>query len=155
MGEGGGGRGDRVLVRGENSVELLVACLATMWAGAVEVVANPTYTARELAHLVTDSGATAALVDGHLKGLLDDELKRAPATVCIDNNKEMAGVWAAEPASPPQMQGGELAALQYTSGTTGHPKAASLTHAKVVAYLRSGHIAWSWNDADVLVPHRK
>src|SRR3546814_14596136 len=101
MVERGVGRGDRVLVMGENSVELLVACLATMWAGAVEVVANPTYTARELAHLVTDSGDTAALVDGHLKGLLDDALKRAPATVCIDNNKEMARVWPAEPASPP------------------------------------------------------
>src|SRR3546814_13811139 len=48
MVERGVGRGDRVLVMGENSVELLVACLATMWAGAVEVVANPTYTAREL-----------------------------------------------------------------------------------------------------------
>src|SRR3546814_14807742 len=102
MVERGVGRGDRVLVMGENPVALPAACLATMWAGAVEVVANPTYTARELAHLVTASGRPAALVAGHLKRFLDDAQKRAPATVCIENNTEMDGVWPAEPAARPQ-----------------------------------------------------
>ena len=64
--------GDRVLVTGRTSVELVLAYLGVLRAGAAMVPADPGSTAGELAHLIADSGAVAAWADAepleHLHG---------------------------------------------------------------------------------------
>jgi len=144
-------RGDRVLIIGENSVEMVVACLATMWAGGVEVVASPMATEREIRHLADDSGALVALADRRSFALIDEPIRDAPASLCFDDPEQRTALRAVSRVPAPRMHGDELAALQYTSGTTGRPKGAALTHANLVAYLRSVHIAWRWTDSDVLL----
>ena len=60
MRERGVRAGDRVLVTGRTSIELVLAYLGVLRAGAAMVPADPGSTAGELAHLIADSGAVAA-----------------------------------------------------------------------------------------------
>lgn len=100
--------GDRVVVATPNGYEMLLLCLAASRAGAIPVPVNPQLTKAEYDHIVRDSRATFAVrsateVDGA------EPLREA--------------VWT-EPR--------EVAALFYTSGTTGTPKGVELSHRALV-----------------------
>jgi long-chain acyl-CoA synthetase len=103
------GRGDRVVVALPNGYDLFLLCLAVARAGGVAVPVNPKMSDAEIDHVIADSGA----------GLVLRECAPPPA----------AGtpVAAAAPADP-----GDLAMLFYTSGTTGKPKGAELSHRALV-----------------------
>ena len=72
--------GDRVLLAARSSLGFVRCYLGALRAGAVVVLANPGSTARELAHLVTDSGASVAFADSAPAGLLAG-LPSPPMTV--------------------------------------------------------------------------
>src|SRR6185437_12529544 len=72
--------GDRVLLAARSSLGFVRCYLGALRAGAVVVLANPAYTAAELAHLVTDSAVTVAFADsGHARLLAG--MPNAPLTV--------------------------------------------------------------------------
>jgi malonyl-CoA/methylmalonyl-CoA synthetase len=144
-------RGGRVLIVGYNSLEMMLACLATMWAGGVEVVANPMSTRREISHLLDDSGARILLADRPFLDLFDEAFQDKWPSMALDESEFATALQGSPPMPAPRMSCDEPAGLQYTSGTTGKPKGALLTHANLVAYIRSVHIAWRWTDADVLL----
>lgn len=114
----GVGRGDRVAVQLENRPEFVLAWFAILKAGAALVPINPHLTPREIDYLVEDSGAALVLRDEHFEGGFEDDPRELPAVAPDD-----------------------LAALVYTSGTTGAPKGAMLTHRNYV-----------W-DAEAIVAH--
>jgi malonyl-CoA/methylmalonyl-CoA synthetase len=117
--------------------------LGALRAGAVAVLANPAYTAAELAHLVTDSGATVAFADPGPARLLAG-LPNAP--LCVDPAEVPAG-----PPSTAIVPGpGDTALLAYTSGTTGKPKAVPLTHRGLLISVRVAMASWGWREDDVL-----
>ena len=97
--------GDRVALLLGNTVDFAVAYFGALRAGRVAVPLNPAYTADERDHAITDSGA--ALV--------------------VSEPGESDGTAPAVPRS------GDLAVLLYTSGTSGRPKGAMLTHAALAA----------------------
>ncbi|MFD1371491.1 class I adenylate-forming enzyme family protein [Actinoplanes sichuanensis] len=99
--------GDRVALVLGNTVDFAVAYFGVLRAGRVAVPLNPGYTADERDHAITDSGASL-VVDGPPGA---DETGAAPAV----------------PKS------NDLAVLLYTSGTSGRPKGAMLTHAALAA----------------------
>jgi long-chain acyl-CoA synthetase len=99
--------GDRVALLLGNTVEFAVVYFGTLRAGRVAVPLNPGYTAEEREHAITDSGA-ALIVDG------------PPDTAETGDT----------PAVP---KSNDLAVLLYTSGTSGRPKGAMLTHAALAA----------------------
>jgi long-chain acyl-CoA synthetase len=99
--------GDRVAIVLGNSPEFVAAYFGTLRAGRVAVPLNPGYTADELDFAIGDSGA-ALTIDG--LGGLD-------------------GV----PLTEAQAEQQDLAVLLYTSGTSGRPKGAMLTHAALAA----------------------
>ena len=143
----GVGPGDRVgLVMG-NIPELVVTYFGTLRAGLVAVPVNTSYTGAELRHLLTDCGA-AVVVCG--RGLADTvldatgevasvrhvvvaDVSEAPAGA-LTLDALLAGGGSAEPLDG--TTGGEdLALLMYTSGTSGRPKGAMLSHRALLANL--------------------
>jgi acyl-CoA synthetase (AMP-forming)/AMP-acid ligase II len=128
--------GERVLIAAGASVGFVRCYLGALRAGAVVVLANPAYTAAELAHLVADSGAVFAFTQ--------------PGVPSSIPSVDVAGV----PDGPP---GGitptpdDIALLAYTSGTTGTPKGVPLTHRNLTASIGAAMAAWRWSDSDVLV----
>jgi malonyl-CoA/methylmalonyl-CoA synthetase len=131
--------GDRLLCSASPSVELVVAHLAALRLGVVVVPANTAYGPDELGRIVADAAPRAALVDapGRVSGLPTFgpavELEDGPAP-------RLDG---AEPGDP--------AMILYTSGTTGRPKGAVLSHGNLLASARAVTIAWRWTPGDRLV----
>ncbi len=139
-------KGDRVAVVLGNVVEFAVSYYGALRAGLVVVPINPAYTARELAHLLSDSGARLAVVAGPYLAALSEARESAPAleTIVAVGGERTEGVLRysevlaqAQPGpAGPVGAGEDLAVLLYTSGTTGTPKGAMLTHRALLADLR-------------------
>jgi malonyl-CoA/methylmalonyl-CoA synthetase len=138
--------GDRVLVSAEASLELVVAHVACLRLGLVVVPANTAYRAAELAHLVGDARPRAAIADDAARA---DALRAADPTL-----KVVTPALALSDAAPPPLDATPPEApalIGYTSGTTGRPKGAVLSHANLLASVESLRLAWRWSPADRLV----
>lgn len=103
--------GERVVVALPNSYGQLLACFAVSRAGAIAVPVNARMQADEIDHVIADSGAAWVVRD------LDD--------LAGDERLDVA-----VPAEP-----GDVAAIFYTSGTTGLPKGVRLTHRSLVGQV--------------------
>jgi malonyl-CoA/methylmalonyl-CoA synthetase len=137
-------RGDRVLLAGPSSLDLVVAYLAILRAGAVVVPADAAATPRELAHLLDHSGALVACAAGDAYGRLASAV---PTLLALDD----AALGAGDALRVPELDADDPAVLAYTSGTTGRPKGVPLTHANLLASTRGAMAAWRWTADDVLV----
>lgn len=143
----GVGPGDRMLFSAESSLELVIAHVAALRSGIVVVPTNTAYREREVAHIVRDARPKAALVDsGDRAGWVrtaaeGDTLVLGPDVDLPDHDPE-----ALDAAAPD-----EPALIGYTSGTTGSPKGAVLSHANLLAGSESVALAWRWTAADRLV----
>jgi acyl-CoA synthetase (AMP-forming)/AMP-acid ligase II len=105
-------RGDRVAIRLPNGVDWCLAFFGSLLAGAVPVPVNTRFREHEVAHVLADSGAA------HVVEPTADLPSGAPLAV--------------EDLGPT-----DLAALFYTSGTTGSPKGAALSHRNVLSALEA------------------
>ena len=133
--------GDRVLLSAPSSVDLILAYVGAVRAGLTVVPANTAYTSRELAHLVADAGPRLAVLDepGRLAGL------DVPATT-----PDLAGLPPGGAATLDAAAPDDLGLIVYTSGTTGLPKGAPLTHANLLATAHAVRLAWRWTPEDRL-----
>ncbi|MFE0734715.1 AMP-binding protein [Streptomyces sp. NPDC058855] len=122
--------GDRVAIMLPNIVHWPVVWLAALKAGAVAVPVNASYRRADLAFLLRDSGARVVFTDHERAGLLKEvagaEADLADLRVVDVADDGSAAFPETAPAVRPTAE--TLANLQYTSGTTGFPKACMLTH---------------------------
>ena len=133
----GVGPGDRVALLLPNSGAFLVAYFAAVKLGAVAVSMNVMSPPRELSFVLQDSGARALVVDASLAGqveaapgLLVVVAGAAPGAELHLENLVATSAIELEPCDlPPEAP----AAILYTSGTTGVPKGATLSHANVIS----------------------
>jgi malonyl-CoA/methylmalonyl-CoA synthetase len=139
--------GDRMLFSASSSLELVVAHVAALRAGIVVVPMNTAYREREVAHVVTDARPKAALVDdGDRARWISRAAGDDVVVVRPDVGLPDADASALDSPAPEQP-----ALIGYTSGTTGSPKGAVLTHANLLAGCQAVRIAWRWTAADRLV----
>ena len=118
--------GDRVIFVGPSVDEFVIAYLGIQAAGATVVPVNPLCTASELEYFIADAEASLAIA---WRGL-DAPARAAAATAGIDFLELAPGAptgGAAALSAPEERANDDVAAILYTSGTTGHPKGAELT----------------------------
>ncbi len=138
--------GDRVLLSAESSGELVASYLACLRMGLVVMPTNTAYGARELAHVVADARPRAAIVDDPERAALVRELS--------PSMQILAPTLDAPDGPTPRLdeaERGSPALICYTSGTTGQPKGAVLSHANCLASAEGLRLAWRWTDADRLL----
>ncbi len=147
------GKGDRVGIMLPNCPQYLIAAFAILRLGAVVVNINPSYTAREVLTVATDSGIKVLVTLNVLAPLaLGIRSQTAIEHIVISSIDEYSGHGLGHPhvegtRSLTDLIAGverarifrvkiapdDLAVLQYTGGTTGTPKGAMLTHRNIFA----------------------
>jgi len=132
-------KGDRVGILAPNCPEYVVAFYGTLLAGGVLTTFNPLYREREVQHQLEDAGAVV-LFHSTLHGPLVDGVRDGAKTVRhylnLDEIWTLADSVAGEPARVAIDPEEDLAALPYSSGTTGLPKGVMLTHFNLVSNVR-------------------
>lgn len=141
--------GDRVAVGLPNSPELVTAVLGVLYAGAVLVPLNPAYTPDELLYLVEDSGVRAAIVTEEHAALLMHG--RSPELALIATHPDELTRAAPAPEAAAGVDPAAPALLVYTSGTTGRPKGAILSHRALLTNFTTVARAWEWTADDRLL----
>jgi malonyl-CoA/methylmalonyl-CoA synthetase len=140
-------KGDRVAFFLGNRPELVLAYLAVIRLGAVMVPINLAYRQREITHMLEDSEPRLLITERVqlpiLEGMDIGDLLLAED---LDGLSGDAAGFA-----PPAVEGGDLAMLLYTSGTTGKSKGAEITHDNVLATVTGLLAAWAWEPADALL----
>ncbi|MCX5203580.1 long-chain fatty acid--CoA ligase [Streptomyces sp. NBC_00237] len=133
-------RGDRIAHLGPNHPSFLETLFASGLLGAVFVPLNTRLAMPEIAYQLADSGARILIHHPSVPGTTDNGPTTAPDLLEVGQDYERALAEAPsdpidEPVSPD-----DVCIIMYTSGTTGRPKGAMLTHANLV-----------WNAVNVLV----
>jgi acyl-CoA synthetase (AMP-forming)/AMP-acid ligase II len=130
----GVGAGDRVALIYPTCAEFFYTFVGALRVGAVPVPLYPTLGVEATASILRSAGAVAVATIGWFRRHVDESARLAPAVRSV---LEPPDLEAAEPA--PRLHEGsedELALVQYTSGSTGHPRGVMLTHRNVVSTCR-------------------
>jgi malonyl-CoA/methylmalonyl-CoA synthetase len=148
--------GDRVAAQTEKSVPGLVLYLATVRAGAVYLPLNTAYTLNELEYFITDAEPSLVVCDPSRAqgiGAIAAKVGAKVETLGADCKGSLTDAVAkAKPefATVPRADD-DLAAILYTSGTTGRSKGAMLTHDNLASNSLSLVDYWRFTDKDVLI----
>lgn len=128
--------GDRVALALENSPAFVTAYFGILRAGLVAVPVNTGYTAPEAARLLADADVHVVLCDDTTTAVVEEAVA-GTTRVLVDPAGFDAVVAAGRAAGPQEARsGGEnLAVLMFTSGTSGRPRGAMLSHRALLANL--------------------
>ena len=147
-------RNDRVAIFSHNSYAFVVAYFALARVGAISVPLNFTFTAREVRYVLSDSGASAVIVEDALVDTLGAAqvaigigvvIGRRPGWTSFDRLLEHGD------ATEPDVEIGDDDPLQllYTSGTTSAPKGAIMTNRNLIAQYLSDIVDGEYHRDDV------
>jgi long-chain acyl-CoA synthetase len=132
--------GDRVGIMLPNVPYFGVVYYGVLRAGGVVVPMNVLLKAREVSFYLSDSGAKHLFVWHEFAASAEEGAKDAGAEVIISEPGEFERLLAGAPREPDDVErdGSDTAVILYTSGTTGTPKGAELTHSNMLENCRHG-----------------
>ena len=143
--------GDRVLVQVDKTPAAVVLYLACLKAGAVYTPINTAYTAPEVAYFL-DNAEPRLFVAGSADRVPAGCTARVETLTASGSGSWYGRVEDAQPlAGTAARADDDIAALVYTSGTTGRSKGAMLTHANLRTNAETLCAYWGWRDDDVLL----
>ena len=149
--------GDRVAVQVEKSPEAIILYLACLRAGAAFLPLNPGYTTAEIEYFVDDATPHIFVCDPQKRKDLApicESLNVAHLLTLDANGKGTLTEFAAKAETDYEtaaVEATDLAAILYTSGTTGRSKGAMLTHANLASNARTLVEYWQFTESDVLL----
>jgi malonyl-CoA/methylmalonyl-CoA synthetase len=147
----GAGAGDRVLVQLPKSSENLALYLACLKLGLVYVPLNTGYTAAELDYFVSDAEPVLYVGEQHRSDVVSATLQlRDAERLLVFSNGASTSDDLAIPLTAVRATD-DLAAILYTSGTTGRSKGAMLSHGNLASNAHALSEEWGWQASDVLL----
>ncbi len=153
-------RGERVAVQVDKSLEAVLLYLAVLRVGAVYLPLNTAYTEVELEYFLRDASPRLFVVTparaSALQGLLQRLGTGAPVLATLGADGISGTLLEAACGEPDQFRdadlgSADLAAILYTSGTTGRSKGAMLTHGNLIANARTLAALWRFTPEDRLL----
>ena len=148
--------GDRVAAQTEKSVPGLVLYLAAVRAGAVYLPLNTAYTLNELEYFITDAEPSLVVFDPSKAEAIGSIAAKVGAKVLTLGADGQGSLTEAAATASPEFvtvarADDDLAAILYTSGTTGRSKGAMLTHDNLASNSLSLVDFWRFTGKDVLI----
>jgi len=149
--------GDRVMVQIEKSPLALALYLACLRCCAIYVPLNTAYTTREVAYFLADAAPRLLVVRPEVVDALASAVAAAGVVQVLTLDAQDTGSLAAlaDAGSPDHSVAlrdrHDLAAILYTSGTTGRSKGAMLTHDNLASNALTLHRIWGFGPEDVLI----
>ncbi|MCU0903142.1 MAG: AMP-binding protein [Tabrizicola sp.] len=140
-------KGDRLLLQVEKCEAVLTLYLACLRTGVIFLPVNPGYTITETAHFLADAEPALAVTDPERAAGLADLGARVMDLPALLTLAKGQGVDFADPSHSPD----DLAAILYTSGTTGRSKGVMLTRENLASNAMALVDLWEFTEKDVLL----
>ena len=149
--------GSRIAVQVEKSVEAMLLYLATLRAGYVFLPLNTAYQSAEIAYFVGNAEPAVVVCSSKNFGWVSKIAFKAGTLNVFTLDDDRTGslldraVHCSDQHTVAQTQADDLAAILYTSGTTGRSKGAMLTHGNMLSNAQVLKDYWGWKPGDVLI----
>ncbi|TFZ07861.1 malonate--CoA ligase [Ramlibacter humi] len=149
--------GSRIAVQVEKSVEAMMLYLATLRAGYVFLPLNTAYQSAEIEYFIANAEPAVVVCSPKNFGWVSKIAFQAGTRNVFTLGDDRTGSLLDRAAvhgdvhQPAKKPAGDLAAILYTSGTTGRSKGAMLTHGNMLSNARVLKDYWGWKPGDVLV----
>jgi malonyl-CoA/methylmalonyl-CoA synthetase len=149
--------GDRVAVQVRKSPQALFLYLGCLRTGAIYLPMNDAYQRHEIAYFLGDATPRVFVCRPQIRALADELAAKAGVDRVMELDDSGCGSFADGAAAKPDgfatvaRSGDDLAAILYTSGTTGHSKGAMLSHRNLAANAEVLHRYWEFRPGDVLL----
>lgn len=144
-------KGDRVIVQVEKSAECLFVYFACLRAGLVYLPLNTAYLRHEVEYFVGDAEPALVVCDPTRHALFEQIATCPILTLDADGNGSVSEGLAPAAFQTVACEAQDTAVILYTSGTTGQPKGAMITHGNLAANSQALYKAWGWTTGDVML----